>query len=305
MRHLAFCGVCLFVATLGCTQRAPSFKDKDGFERRKEFAVDKGEPRFAKDGGPAEQPPHAEKPKAEQPRKIKYTADMRVIVEDFDKAVDGLQEAVKTAKAIRANEEITSSPGSPRTGVWRIRVPLENFDGFRAAVAKLGAVERNSLQSEDITAQYYDLEAHIKNRQAARETLRELLKETGKKEMKHYLEVWDKLERVSDEIDRAEGQLRLWANLTDLTTVTVTLHEKQKYIPEEKAAEKETPTFGMRASKTWTESWDALLGFFQWLAIIAIALTPWLAAPLALAGGIWLAVRRRRAAVASKKSAKT
>lgn len=301
MRQIGFFCACLFVVAMGCAQSAPSFKIKDRFDGKNDFAADKEKPNFVAKDGPADQP--GEKPKVEQPRKIKYTADMRVIVDDFDKATDGLQEAVKQAKGIRAHEEVSSSPGSPRVGVWRIRVPLEHFDEFRTAVARLGAVERNSLQSDDITAQYYDLEAHIKNRQAARETLRELLKETGKKEMKHYLEVWDKLEKVSDEIDRAEGQLRLWANLTDLTTVTVTLHEKQKYIAEEKAADRETPTFGMRVSRTWNESWEALLGFVQWALIVVIALTPWLSGPIALLLVIGLLARRRWCvASAAKKS---
>ena len=147
------------------------------------------------------------------------------------------------------------------------------------------------FDSEDLTAQYYDLEAHIKNRMAARDTLRELLKEAGKKEMKHYLEIWDKLEQITDEINRKEGQLRLWANLTDLTTVTVHLHEKQRYIAGKKVDPAEVPTFGMRAGKTWHDSWEALVEFGQAIAIGAIALTPWLPVPLVLAFFLWLTLR--------------
>jgi len=230
----------------------------------------------------------------EKPRKVRYTADMRLVVEDFAKAEDDLDEARRKFKADWAKKESSSATGGLRAGTYRIRVPVEQFEDFRKAVAKIGEVERHTVEADDLTAQYYDLEAHIKNRQAARETLRDLLKETGKKEMKHYLEVWDKLERMTDEINRAEGQLRLWANLTELTTVTIQMREKQKYIAEKKVEEKEVPEFSTRASETWRESVEALEKFGQAVAIGAIAATPW--SPLVLIGALvlWVFVRLTR-----------
>ncbi len=118
------------------------------------------------------------------------------------------------------------------------------------------------------------------------------MKETGKKEMKHYLEVWDKLESVSGEINRKEGQLKLWEDLTDLTTITVNLREKQKYIAVKPPDPAEVPTFGMRASKTWGDSWDAFIAFLELVAIVAIAVTPWLPIPLIFFTGVWLIARR-------------
>ncbi len=303
-RSAIFFGVILlmFLPAVGCESRTAfrpvegrmrGDKDKDRSESMKEHFVGAPDAQVV-DLKPPPPPGQEKKANVDQPRKIKFTADMRVIVDKFDDAAKDLNAAIIAAKGLRAEESITSSPGTPRVGTWRVRVPLDQFDGFREAVAKLGAVERNTLQSEDITAQYYDLQAHIKNRQAARETLRDLLKEVGKKEMKHYLEVWDKLEKMSDEIDRAEGQLRLWANLTDLTTITVSLHEKQKYIPEDKAKKEEDPTFGMRAGKTWHDSWEALLSFGQGVSLVAIAVTPWLPFPLVAGLTLWLLVRRGR-----------
>lgn len=238
----------------------------------------------------ADKPP-PEKKEAAKPRKIRYTTDLRVIVEDFDKSWDGLKAAMKEAKTEPAQEDINTSPGSPRNGSWRIRVPIDHLESFREAVAKLGDVERNTLQSEDMTAQYYDLEAHIANRNAEREAMRDLLKEVGKKDLKSYLEVKRELDSVTDDINRKEGQLRLWKNMTDLTTVTVNFREKQKFDAPKKVEDKEIPTFGMRADKTWTESWDMFLGFCQGAILVAIAVTPWLAIPLVLALVLWVMIR--------------
>src|SRR5262249_13419569 len=98
-----------------------------------------------------------------RPRKIRYTAELGVLVQDFEAAREGLNAAIKAADGLRETEEITTSAGTPRSGTWRIRVPVEQLDAFRQAVAQVGDVEQNTLRSEDMTAQYYDLEAHLKN----------------------------------------------------------------------------------------------------------------------------------------------
>jgi hypothetical protein len=228
-------------------------------------------------------------PKAKAPklRKIRYTSDQSIIVEDFDKAVDGLQTAMKDAQAEMAQEEIRTTPGQPRSGTWRIRVPVDQLSVFRSKIIALGEAERNTLQSEDLTAQYYDLEAHITNRNAEREALRDLLKEVGKKDIKHYLEIKRELDSLTDDINRKEGQLRLWKNLTDLTTCTVQLREKQRYIAEEKAKDQEEPTFGMRIGKTWSDSGEKFIEFCQGLVLVAIAIIPWLPIPLIVGLFFW------------------
>src|SRR5262249_16551467 len=67
----------------------------------------------------------AKEPKVEQPRKIKYSANLVVVVTDFDKAWDGLKDAIKLSKGFSAKEEIQGSAGTQRTGSWTIRVPVD------------------------------------------------------------------------------------------------------------------------------------------------------------------------------------
>ncbi len=261
-----------------------------------------------------QQPPKgggAEKePKADQPRKIKYTADMRVIVEDFDKSWETLKGIIKDAKAIRSQEEVNSSPGSQRTGLWRLRVPVERFDNFRDAIVKLGDVEVNKLLSEDITAEYYDLEAHIKNKNSEREAIRKLVEKTGDRDLQQFFIVKRELDSINDYINRKEGQLRLWGNLADLTTVTLNLRERGKWEPEKKPTDKAPdPDFGTRAGTMWTSSLDLFVGFLQSVAIVAIAVTPWLPVPIVLLFLLWLSVkillRLTKAPVAEKPAKKT
>jgi len=309
---LPFCLIVLTVNT-GCTSKKATpgperqTADKGGHERP-EFVMQKAA------AGPVDekQPPAPEqKGKIAQPRKIRYTADVRLIVEDFGKAEEALDAAIKDANADLANSETNNSANAVRSGTWRVRVPVDQFHAFRKAVVRLGEIEKNAVDSEDMTDKYYDLDAHIKNRSAARDAMRDLLKETGKRDMEQYLKVYDKLENINDEINRKEGQLRLWANLTDLTTVTIHLRERQKYIAEKGPEPIETPTFGMRAGKTWAGSGELFLGFCQSLILVVIAAIPWLPIPLTAILGGWLVARRvlwvmkRPALAVAGESAKT
>ena len=51
------------------------------------------------------------------------------------------------------------------------------------------------------------------------------------------------------------------------------------------------PTFGMRASRSWSDSWDTFIGFCQGVVIVAIAVTPWLPIPLVFVLFAWLFAR--------------
>lgn len=240
--------------------------------------------------------------KAPVPRKIKYTAEVRLIVEELSKAEAQLKTALDDAKGYVAQSEVTGSPGTIRAGVWRVRVPVSHFESFRAALRKLGEVEKDRSDSEDVTEEYYDLQAHIKNRQAEETALRKLLEQSANN-MENYLSIRRELSQVRDDINRKEGRLRLLANLTDLTTITVALREKQKYNAAAPPQVAETPTFGMRSARTFERSWGALVEFVQYAVLAAIAVTPWLLPPALLGFGVALLIRRARKAASARAAA--
>jgi hypothetical protein len=244
------------------------------------------------DALPQEQPAGKKAPPVE--RKIVYTATVQIICGDFAAAEDGLKAAVKAHKGLIAHSEVTSSPGTPRLGVWRVRVPIPQFNAFREAVLKLGDVEKDTQDSEDVTGAYYDLDNHIKNKLAEEEGLRKLLEKSGGEKMENILAIRRELAAVRDDINRKEGQLRLIVNLTELTTVTVTLREKQKYDPQGPPEILETPTFGTRISHTFTKSWDALVAFVQFVVLAVTAAAPWLLPLIVVGAVLYPLVRRRR-----------
>jgi len=245
----------------------------------------------AKGAPPKDAQPEKQK---EKPRKIRYTADMKLIVKSIDDAEEALDDARKEAKGEYEKAEVNRSVNTVRSGMWRVRVPNDNLNSFRKAVAKIGDVERDTIESEDMTAKYYDLAAHITNRKAEQTAIRDFLIEIGKKDAR-YLEVKRELDAITDDIMRKEGTLKLWTNLTDLTTFTIHMREKQINDPPLPPSIQPPPqSFDERATKMWTGSWDLFVAFCQSIALIAIAVTPWLPIPLIGVFFLWLVVRLTR-----------
>ena len=229
-RSVAVCA-CL-VALLGC-----------GAEMRSEFTPDtamtapsESPPpavQTAPAAGSSEQKPPSHRSATERDaakRKIVYRADVDLVVEQFEPLPEQIEAAVKQHGGFVSASNITGSPGQPRSGRWTVRVPVDRFSEFLAAVRQLGEVRSINSTSDDVTAEYYDIEARIRNKQQEEERLLKLLAEaTGK--LEEVLAVEKELSRVRGEIEVAQGRLRMLNDVTELTTVTVSVTEIKNYVP--------------------------------------------------------------------------
>jgi hypothetical protein len=210
-----------------------------------------------------------------------------VIVGDFSSAEEQLSRLIKEHHGIIAKSEISGSSGSPRSGQWKVRVPVDEFEDFVKGAANLGVPQKNTTDSQDITEEYYDLEARIKNKKVEEERLRKHLDQsTGK--LEEILAVERELSRVRGEIEHQEGRLRLLANLASLTTVTVAIQEIKNYVPPQ------APTFAANIANTFSDSLGLLAAFGRGLVLVGAALVPWLVILLILAVPVGLVIWWRR-----------
>ncbi len=97
-------------------------------------------------------------------RKIVHTAELDLIVEDFSAFPDRLEEVVSLHGAFVAKADYSGSSRAPRHGVWTIRVPSIRYADFVAAVKQMGDVTRIHSDAQDISEQYADLEARLRNK---------------------------------------------------------------------------------------------------------------------------------------------
>ena len=219
-------------------------------------------------------------------RRIVYRVEVDLVVEQFEPLPEQIEAAVKQHGGFVSASNITGSSGQPRTGRWTIRVPVDRFGDVLAAVRQLGEVRSINSTSDDVTAEFFDIEARIRNKQQEEERLLKLLADaTGK--LEEILAVERELSRVRGEIEQAQGRLRMLKDVTELSTVTLSVTEIKNYVPEQ------APTYMTRVRRALAASTTAFVSTVQAVSLVAVAFVPWLPVPLTLVL-IVLAIRRLR-----------
>ena len=225
------------------------------------------------------------------PRKIIYNADLAVTVEQFAVAERALGNLLKDYGGFIAQSDIA---GSGRSGRWTARVPAEQIDPFEQGVAALGEVQKRHRDSRDVTAEYFDIEARIKNKKVEESRLLKHLEDsTGN--LREILEIEREVARVRGEVEQYQGQLQLLANLSSLATVTISLVERDRTPPPEPPRPPrppEVPTFAQRLGATYQGSVDRLLEFGEVIALAIVAAAPWIPVVALAILVLWVVGRR-------------
>ncbi len=211
-------------------------------------------------------------------RKIIYTAALEVVVKDVEQTQAEVARIIDEAKGYIAKSDIAGQVGTKRTATWTLKVPVERFPQVLAGLAALGKVTKNSSDSQDVTEEYVDLQARIKNLKVAEETLNKFLKESVNSH-ESYLKTLEQIAKVRGEIERAEGRRKYLETMSAMSAITFTAREEQAYDPAPPPA---AATFGDDVDGTFTSSWKALQRLGKGAALFAVALAPWL--PLILVG---------------------
>src|SRR5262249_11780980 len=114
------------------------------------------------------------------------------------------------------------------------RTPPEHLDtlvlDLRRDIGAMGELKGMRIGSQDITKQYTDLESRLKAARTMEQRLLQIIKD-GKGEIKQLLEAEKELGIWRTKIEEIEGELRYYSNLASLSTLTVTLTEKEIRAP--------------------------------------------------------------------------
>jgi hypothetical protein len=218
-------------------------------------------------------------------RKIIYTAALDVMVANVDAAVIQTQSILAVNKGYVARSEIRDESASRHSATFTLRVPAENLRSLIDGLIALGTPARNSLDSNDVTEEFVDVEARIKNLKQEEETLNRLLKEKAGN-VEDVLAVRRQLQPVRESIDRSEAHYKYLSAMTALSTVNLTLREKKDEVPPA------TVAFGDQIGTTFLSSWAALVKFGKKLTLAGVAVTAWGPVLLMLAGTGLLVARR-------------
>ncbi|UDY35851.1 DUF4349 domain-containing protein [Dermatobacter hominis] len=228
---------------------------------------------------PAVVSPDAVEQDAAAGRKRTFTADVSLGVDEVDRAVERAAAAVSEIGGFTATEDVDLE-GDGRASVT-YRVPADRFDAALDALGALGEVRTKDVQSDDVTAQYADLDSRVAALRTSVDRLHGFLAQTT--DVNQIATIEAELTRREAELESTEGQRRALADQVELSTITVAFESLDR-------AADELPTF-LGGLDTGRDVAASLLA-----AAVATAgfLVPFLPVLALAVAAIVLARRRRR-----------
>lgn len=233
---------------------------------------------------------------AQAERKIIQTANLAMVVQEMEKTVTAIRDMVVAQGGFVSSSNVWQQ-GNVFRGTMVVRVPAQGLESFLGEVKKLAVrVEREQTGGQDVTEEYVDIEAQLKNLEATEKELRELLatvrEKTGKAE--DIMAVYRELTNVRGQIERIKGRMQYIDRSVELATVTFELTERGP----EPIGEP-----GWQPMQTVRRALNALVEgakvMFALLVYGVVVLVPLLGVPAFV---IWLIVRGARRRAERKKA---
>ena len=233
-------------------------------------------PQSAKDG---------ESTAPEKPDKIIYSANVQVETTDFDGSMAKLDELIAQyggwveSSSVNGSNYADRSRGnvSRRSASYVLRFPSDRFNELMGSLSTLGNVPYTHVYTENVTAQYYDVQARLTAYEAQEQRLLEMMELAETVEDIIILE--DRLTEVRYQIERLQTSLNNWDRQVSYSTVYLDLNEVQEYTPEPQVQ----PSFGQKLLSALKNGLHGLGSFFSELLFGLTEALPALLLILALA----------------------
>lgn len=185
------------------------------------------------------------------PRKITQDMSLTLEVAALDDVVSRVSKEVQ-----QLGGYVTSSQqnGSDKQSFVQmtVKIPAEKLNGLRDSLATWGKILDQHMQANDITNQYYDAQARLQTLELQEKRYLEILNQA--KTVDDVLKVENSLGNVRIQIEQLKGQLKLWNNIVEYSTLNLQLVTLQSPNLNVK-----NPWQPISWSNTWQATQDAVL----------------------------------------------
>jgi hypothetical protein len=158
----------------------------------------------------------------------------------------------------------TASQGSGKRiaeGSLVLRIPAESYDSALTRLRDLGKVESLEESGQDVSKEFVDLNARIRQLRAVEAQLLELLQRAD--DVPAALAVQNQLSQVQLDLEQARGRLQYLDNRVAFATISMSMHELGVVVPKDS---------GFKIVDAWATAGTAFLTVVGWLFIgIAVA----------------------------------
>jgi len=185
-----------------------------------------------------------------------------------------------------ASSETTE--GKFQSGILIVRVPADQFEVALSELKGLGKLQSERVSGQDVTGQFVDLQARLRNWEAQETVLLRLMNKASS--IDDSIKVQRQLQDVQLNIEEIRGQVHALSNQADLSTITMSMAEA--------GAVPAQPQSNSLLARAWHQ---AAHGFVAVIAAVVVGVGYLLPIGLVLValGAGWFLIRRRRQGVAA------
>lgn len=121
--------------------------------------------------------------------------------------------------AQKYNGYVTNSSMNENGFDATVRIPNRNFEEAMNSAGDLGKVKYRSVNSQDVSEDFYDLQTRLETKKTMQKKLESYL--SSAKDMKDLLEVERQLNMVTTEVESMEGRMKRLSNQIDYSTIYI------------------------------------------------------------------------------------
>jgi hypothetical protein len=162
-------------------------------------------------------------------RKVIMSSSITLEVGDFQKAYEEVATIVARFNGFIADSHSYETDQGQKRGTIVLRMPQEEFLSAINELEDIGYVKSKRITGKDVTEEYVDLEARLKNLERQESRLLDILAKANT--VDEILKVEKQLERVRGEIERMTGRMRYLDDRVELATISLELYEPEPIKP--------------------------------------------------------------------------
>lgn len=201
-------------------------------------------------------------------RKIIQNAAVRISVEAPEKAMEEISKEVEKLKGYIANSNKTVYTNGISANL-QIKIPAISLKPFLKFLQTLGKEDSEVISTNEITKEYYDTKARLENAINQKKQFELILAKAQK--ITDLLEVQRQIDSVQERIEQFKGQIELWDQLVDLSTVDIDIRQTEKTQTVEKKPiwnPLSAKQLGIVIKNTWISFANVIVNIFQFILIV-------------------------------------
>ncbi len=198
-------------------------------------------------------------------RLIIKNGSLTMVVKDVKVAVSAIIKYAESKGGFVVNSNITKDGLAPYAELT-VRIPATEFDNGLGEVKQMGEVKSELVNGQDVTEEYVDLQAQLKNLSASESQFLEIMKRAVK--IEDVLAVQRELTNVRGQIEGIQGRIKYLEQSAKLSSLTVYLSTDPNVLPALDQENKWKPMAEVKAAaRSLVVVGKALVNLMIWLVI--------------------------------------